>query len=126
MTSPFVGGTSLRIAGAAHGALAGLTFAVKDLFDVAGYPTGGGNPDWARQNPVPTRHAFALFVDAQGIILGADNPIGTAGSSFAGFAGGGGIEWARGLSFALAGRYHHLAGGPKMITASLVIGLGAP
>ncbi|PWW05951.1 amidase [Mangrovibacter plantisponsor] len=26
------------------GTLAGLTFAVKDLFDVAGYPTGGGNP----------------------------------------------------------------------------------
>lgn len=26
------------------GPLAGLTFAVKDLFDVAGYPTGGGNP----------------------------------------------------------------------------------
>jgi amidase len=29
---------------AASGPLAGLTFAVKDLFDVAGYPTGGGNP----------------------------------------------------------------------------------
>ena len=29
---------------AATGALAGLDFAVKDLFDVAGYPTGGGNP----------------------------------------------------------------------------------
>jgi amidase len=26
------------------GPLAGLTFAAKDLFDVAGYPTGGGNP----------------------------------------------------------------------------------
>ena len=29
---------------AAGGPLAGLAFAVKDLFDVAGYPTGGGNP----------------------------------------------------------------------------------
>jgi amidase len=29
---------------AAAGPLAGLSFAVKDLFDVAGYPTGGGNP----------------------------------------------------------------------------------
>ena len=29
---------------AADGPLAGLTFAVKDLFDVAGYPTGGGSP----------------------------------------------------------------------------------
>jgi len=32
------------VAHAADGPLAGLTFAVKDLFDVAGYPTGGGNP----------------------------------------------------------------------------------
>ena len=29
---------------AASGPLAGYTFAAKDLFDVAGYPTGGGNP----------------------------------------------------------------------------------
>jgi amidase len=29
---------------AAAGPLAGLSFAVKDLFDVAGHPTGGGNP----------------------------------------------------------------------------------
>ena len=27
-----------------HGALSGLSFAVKDIFDVAGYPTGCGNP----------------------------------------------------------------------------------
>lgn len=32
---------------AAVGPLAGLTFAVKDLFDVAGETTGFGNPDWA-------------------------------------------------------------------------------
>ncbi len=32
------------VAHAARGPLAGLTFAVKDLFDVAGYPTGGGSP----------------------------------------------------------------------------------
>ena len=28
------------------GPLAGLTFAAKDIFDVAGYVTGGGNPAW--------------------------------------------------------------------------------
>uniref|UniRef100_A0A1D1XLT5 Amidase 1 n=1 Tax=Anthurium amnicola TaxID=1678845 RepID=A0A1D1XLT5_9ARAE len=28
--------------------LGGLTFAVKDIFDVSGYVTGFGNPDWAR------------------------------------------------------------------------------
>jgi amidase len=34
----------VAVAHATSGALAGLTFAVKDLFDVAGYPTGGGSP----------------------------------------------------------------------------------
>ena len=32
------------VAHAASGPLAGLSFAVKDLFDVAGYPTSGGQP----------------------------------------------------------------------------------
>jgi len=32
------------VANAERGPLAGLTFAVKDLFDVAGYPTSGGQP----------------------------------------------------------------------------------
>ena len=32
------------VANAAAGPLAGLSFAVKDLFDVAGYPTSGGQP----------------------------------------------------------------------------------
>src|SRR5258707_3480655 len=59
MTSPFVPGPALRIAGAPGGPLAGLTFAAKDLFDVAGHPTGGGNHDWARSHPIPTRHAGA-------------------------------------------------------------------
>jgi amidase len=43
--SPWVPGRALRIEGRADGPLAGLTFAAKDLFDVAGQPTGGGNPD---------------------------------------------------------------------------------
>src|SRR5258707_8379649 len=56
----FVPGQRFRIEGSSGGPLAGLTFAAKDLFDVAGRPTGGGNPDWARANPVPTRHAWAV------------------------------------------------------------------
>lgn len=60
MTSPFVAGPPVRIPGAPSGPLAGLTFAAKDLFDVAGHPTGGGNPDWARSHPVPARHAWAV------------------------------------------------------------------
>jgi amidase len=48
------------VTGAATGPLAGLTFAVKDLIDIAGWPTGGGNPDWARFIPTPTRHAWIV------------------------------------------------------------------
>jgi amidase len=72
VTSPFVPGPAVRIAGAPGGPLAGLTFAAKDLFDVAGHPTGGGNPDWARRNPVPTRHAWAVqhLLDAGATLIG--------------------------------------------------------
>jgi len=72
VSSPFVAGPPVRIAGAAGGPLAALTFAAKDLFDVAGHPTGGGNPDWARQNPVPTRHAWAVqrLLEAGATLIG--------------------------------------------------------
>ena len=52
------GRESRRIA--AGGPLADLTFAVKDLFDVEGLPTGAGNPDWLRTHPVPTTSASAV------------------------------------------------------------------
>jgi amidase len=70
--SPFVPGPPIRIPGAPGGPLAGLTFAAKDLFDVAGHPTGGGNPDWARSSPVPTRHAWAVqrLLDAGATLIG--------------------------------------------------------
>jgi amidase len=72
MTSPFVPGSAVRIEGREGGPLAGLSFAAKDLFDVAGTPTGGGNPDWARQNPIPTRHAWAVqtLLDAGATLIG--------------------------------------------------------
>ena len=53
----FVAGPRCRIAGAPAGSLAGLEFAVKDLIDVAGWPTGGGNPDWPAYAGTPARHA---------------------------------------------------------------------
>ncbi|HVG82091.1 MAG TPA: amidase [Methylomirabilota bacterium] len=53
----FLPGPRLRIAGAATGPLRGLSVAVKDLIDVAGHPTGFGNPDWAASHPVPERNA---------------------------------------------------------------------
>jgi amidase len=72
VTSPFVPGSAVRIAGAPSGPLGGLTFAAKDLFDVAGHPTGGGNPDWARQHPTPARHAWAVqrLLDAGATLIG--------------------------------------------------------
>src|SRR3954452_1463839 len=68
----FVPGQKFRIAGRAGGPLSGLTFAAKDLFDVAGHPTGGGNPDWARTSPVPERHAWAVqrLLDAGADLIG--------------------------------------------------------
>src|ERR1700756_565725 len=68
----FVPGPQVHIQGRSGGPLSGLTFAAKDLFDVAGHPTGGGNPDWARSNPVPTRHAWAVqrLLDAGAILIG--------------------------------------------------------
>ena len=68
----FVTGERFRIEGKPGGPLAGLTFAAKDLFDVAGHVTGGGNPDWARVNPVPTRHAWAVqrLLDAGASLIG--------------------------------------------------------
>ena len=56
----FVPGPRCKIAGAAMGPLVGLSFAVKDLIDVAGWPTGGGNPDWERTHAVPSRHAWIV------------------------------------------------------------------
>lgn len=72
MTSPWVPGPRVRIEGRAGGPLSGLTFAAKDLFDVAGQPTGGGNPDWARQHPIPARNAWAVqaLLDAGCTLVG--------------------------------------------------------
>ncbi|GLT90327.1 hypothetical protein SLE2022_082660 [Rubroshorea leprosula] len=41
--------------------LSGLTFAIKDIFDVNGYVTGFGNPDWARTHQAATSTAPAVL-----------------------------------------------------------------
>ena len=58
--------------GALGGQLSGLSFAVKDLIDVAGWPTGGGNPDWPRAHPVPREHAWVVrtLLDAGASVVG--------------------------------------------------------
>jgi amidase len=68
----FVPDERFRIEGKADGPLAGLTFAAKDLFDVAGRPTGGGNPDWPKGREIPTRHAWAVqrLLDGGATLIG--------------------------------------------------------
>jgi amidase len=53
----FVPGSHCERQPLGSGALDGLTFALKDLFDVAGVPTGYGHPEWERTHPVPTATA---------------------------------------------------------------------
>lgn len=67
-----VPGIDVRVNGAPGGPLNGLTFVAKDLFDVAGHPTGAGNHDWARVNPIPTKNAWAVqtLLDAGATLTG--------------------------------------------------------
>ena len=70
----FVDYPAVAVASAGDGPLNGLTFAVKDIFDVAGYPTGCGNPQKRRESEAdsPQEHApaVAALLDA-GADLGA-------------------------------------------------------
>ena len=60
------------IAGSASGPLAGLTAAVKDLYDVAGTRTGGGSPEWlAAQQPARAHAAVVAKILAAGATVTA-------------------------------------------------------
>ena len=68
----FALGGDVYIDGAKTGPLAGLTFAAKDVFDVAGYVTGAGNPDW-RRLAEPARHtawAVASLLESGASLVG--------------------------------------------------------
>src|ERR671919_35843 len=54
--------TDAYLEGAAGGPLAGLTFAAKDIFDVVGHVTGGGNPDWKATHEAAPRTAWVVSV----------------------------------------------------------------
>jgi amidase len=56
----YVPGPGVRVPGKPGGPLAGVSFAVKDLFDVAGQRTGAGNPDWLMSHPPAAKHAWAV------------------------------------------------------------------
>jgi amidase len=48
------------VRGSGSGPLAGLTVAVKDMYDIAGERTGGGSPDWLAAHGPATRNAAAV------------------------------------------------------------------
>ena len=50
----------VKRAGRVDGPLDGLSFAAKDIFDVAGERTGAGNPDWLRTHEPATADARAV------------------------------------------------------------------
>ena len=58
--------------GSPSGPLCGLTFAAKDIFDVAGHVTGGGNPDWKATHQPAERNAWVVqtLVDAGAEMVG--------------------------------------------------------
>jgi len=62
----------VRLAGAAVGPLAGASFVAKDVFDVAGYPTGAGSPDWLRTHGPAAKTAPAVqrLLDAGARLVG--------------------------------------------------------
>ena len=68
----FLPGERLRLEGAESGDLAGLTFATKDIYDIAGTVTGCGNPDWARTHPPAEATAAAVraLLDAGATMVG--------------------------------------------------------
>jgi amidase len=60
------------IRGAATGPLAGMTAAVKDMYDIAGTRTGGGSPEWLANQKPATHHAGVVgrILDAGATITG--------------------------------------------------------
>jgi Asp-tRNA(Asn)/Glu-tRNA(Gln) amidotransferase A subunit family amidase len=59
-TDPYVVGPGVLIAGRVGGPLSGRTFAVKDLYEVAGTRRGDGNPDRLAESPRATKSAPAV------------------------------------------------------------------
>jgi amidase len=68
----FVDYPDLPVPNAPDGPLAGLTFGVKDIFDVAGYPTGCGNPLKRAESGAETASAPAvqMLLDAGARFVG--------------------------------------------------------
>jgi amidase len=68
----FVRDDEVRLTGVPGGPLEGLCFAAKDLYDVEGFVTGCGNPDWRRTHGPATRtaHAVQALLEAGADLVG--------------------------------------------------------
>ena len=68
----FVPDSNAHLAGSDDGSLSGLTFAAKDIFDIAGHVTGCGNPHWlATHGPAPANAGVVQqLVDAGASMVG--------------------------------------------------------
>jgi len=64
--------THVALSGASDGPLFGLTFGLKDLYDVAGHRTGFGSPDWLRSHEPATRTTSVALklLDAGAVMIG--------------------------------------------------------
>ncbi len=64
--------TDAYLEGVPGGSLSGLTFAAKDIFDVVGYVTGGGNPDWKATHEAAKHTAWVVnrLVEAGATMVG--------------------------------------------------------
>jgi len=71
-TGAFCPHGDFEVDGAPSGPLKGLTFATKDIFDIAGRATGCGNPDWLASHAPATKHAAAVqkLLDAGAHMVG--------------------------------------------------------
>ena len=68
---------AVAVTNAASGPLAGLTLAVKDIFDVAGYPTGCGQPHALAASGIKTQTApiVQAFLDAGARFVGKTHTV---------------------------------------------------
>lgn len=62
----------VEILSSTSGPLQGLTFGVKDIFDIANVPTGFGSPAWLNSHPIPSKSApfISRLVDAGASLIG--------------------------------------------------------
>jgi amidase len=69
--------SSAFLEGEVGGPLSGLTFAAKDIFDVAGHVTGGGNPDWKATHEAAENTAWAVktLVGAGATLVGKTHTV---------------------------------------------------